>query len=173
MAGYDTSVRLRTMHELYASSELPPDDFEKSVFEAMSAGRSIRDLGCGRVLADWSGLMRTKYVLCDIYEADPPAGDKAAPYRYRMEIKVGDKTGIVGDAVYCVLFLSCFWFLWSFFAKGFSPLFLILAGIELVVGAALLLSPKLHKFGAEEAVEVLSDIMKSDKLTVENSKAYV
>ena len=68
MAEFDTSVNLKILDSLTITSELGPEDFEKAVFEAVSAGRTISDLGCGRIMADWSLFMRTRYVLCDIYE---------------------------------------------------------------------------------------------------------
>lgn len=154
MPEFDSSVELRTVESLVVTSELGPEEFEKAVFDSVSAGRTISDLGCGRVLVDWSTFIRTRYVLCDIFEED--AADSPGK-TYRIDVKAGEKNSFGGDIVYCVLFLLGFWLLRCYF-KNFSILYLVLVAVDAVAAICLALAPRRSRFGSGEAASVASDI---------------
>ena len=64
----DSSVNLSVDKELNMTSVLGPEDFAAKVLSVMPKDLKSGDLGCGRILADYSIFMQTRYVLCDIYE---------------------------------------------------------------------------------------------------------
>ena len=64
----DSSVNLSVDKELNMTSVLGPEDFAAKVLSVMPKDVKSGDLGCGRILADYSIFMQTRYVLCDIYE---------------------------------------------------------------------------------------------------------
>ena len=64
----DTSVSMTVGAEMNVVSHLEPDDFAHRVLELMPSDVKSADLGCGRILTEWSILLQTRYVLCDLYE---------------------------------------------------------------------------------------------------------
>lgn len=182
----DSSVSFTTVGTVNVSSPLGPEEFEDKILSILSYEARAEDLGCGRVVCDYSIILQTRYVMCDIYEeekssasSDPgtaanPAGiagpgPGAAPdraqgdtcNRYRIEIKVGKRVSRIADALFCVLFLLCFWFLRSFFARGFNPLFLVIAGIILAAGVYLFIALPRYRFGQEESLRIKDAILRN------------
>lgn len=154
----DTSVRLSLDRELEIISELGAEAFAAKVLSYMPVDVKSSDLGCGRILADYSIMMQTRYVLCDIYEegkADVGEGGlqsgERTMYKYRIEIKSGKRSSRTGDAVYCVLFLLIFWFLRTWSSQGFNPLFLVLSGLCGLAALYLFWSGRRYKFGPAQS----------------------
>ena len=81
-------------------------------------------------------------------------------YKYRIEIKPGKKTGRVGDAVYCFLFVVIFWFLSRWTTQGFNPLFLIISGLAVLAALYLIWNCTRSKFGPKESVGI-AEIIKN------------
>ncbi|MDD6254095.1 MAG: hypothetical protein ACI3ZO_09855 [Candidatus Cryptobacteroides sp.] len=154
MAEFDSSVELKTVDSLIVTSELVPEDFEKAVFDSVSAGRTISGLGCGRVLVDWSVFTRTRYILCDIYEEESSGSPEKT---YRIDVKAGEKNSFGGDIVYCILFLLGFWLLRCYF-KNFGILYLALVAVDAVAAIWLAIAPRRAGFGHREAASVVSDL---------------
>lgn len=161
----DTSVRLSLDRELEIISELGADAFAAKVLSYMPEDVKSGDLGCGRILADYSIMMQTRYVLCDIYEEGKvDAGEDGLPstgktmYKYRIEIKSGKRSSRAGDAVYCVLFLLIFWFLRTWSSQGFNPLFLVLSGLCVLVAAYLFWSGSRDKFGPSQSALIAASL---------------
>ena len=183
----DTSVSMTVGAEMNVVSHLEPDDFAHRVLELMPSDVKSADLGCGRILTDWSILLQTRYVLCDIYEdgveevghptdvASESSDSTGIPsnnrdssltpkeaklWKYRIEIKSGKKTSRIGDAVYCFLFIVIFWFLSRWTTQGFNPLFLIISGLAVLAALYLIWNSTRSKFGPKESAaiaEVLND----------------
>lgn len=152
----DSSVRLSVDRSLEIISELGPEAFASKVLSCMPKDVRSGDLGCGRILADYSIMMHTRYVLCDIYE-DGQVEDGGA-FRYRVDIKSGKKTSRVGDAVYCVMFLLVFWFLRTWSSQGFNPLFLVLSALVAVAALYLLWSGMRDKFGMAQSTAIAASL---------------
>ena len=68
---FDNSVSLTTDRVLNITSELGPEEFAAKVLAAIPSDVKSGNLGCGRILADYSIMIQTRYVLCDIYEEGP------------------------------------------------------------------------------------------------------
>ena len=157
----DSSVNLSVDKELNMTSVLGPEDFAAKVLSVMPKDVKSGDLGCGRILADYSVFMQTRYVLCDIYEDGTETSEEGkTSYKYRIEIKSGKKTSRIGDAVYCFLFIVIFWFLSRWTTQGFNPLFLIISGLAVLAALYLIWTSTRSKFGPKESAaiaEVLKD----------------
>lgn len=68
------------------TSVLGSEDFGAKVLSVMPEDVKSGDLGCGRILADYSIFMQTRYVLCDIYEdGTETSEDGKTLYKYRIE----------------------------------------------------------------------------------------
>lgn len=170
MAEFDTSVNLEKMGEINVVTEMDAEAFETAVYKMLLTGKVISDLGCGRILVDWSVLMRNRYVLCDIYEQDAPdtgtdnqvldsETDDKVPVRksYRIDIKAGEKASPICDIVYCALFLIGFWLLRNYFTM-LNPLFLVLVVLDILFVAWLYFEPRRTKFGKAEAGIAVSEL---------------
>lgn len=144
----DSSVDLSTLKEINAKSTLAPEEFADKVLADIPSDIRSANVGYGRILLDFSILMQTRYVLCDIHEEGK---DEDGTYKYRIEIKTGKKTSRIGDAVFCVLFILGFWFAGKWFTMDFSPLFLVLTGLIVAAALYLLWSLSRSKFGPEQA----------------------
>lgn len=157
----DSSVNLSVDKELNMTSVLGPEDFAAKVLSVMPKDVKSGDLGCGRILADYSVFMQTRYVLCDIYEDGTETSEEGkTSYKYRIEIKSGKKTSRIGDAVYCFLFIVIFWFLSRWTTQGFNPLFLIISGLAVLAALYLIWNSTRSKFGPKESsaiAEALKD----------------
>lgn len=68
---FDNSVSLTTDRVLNITSELGPEEFAAKVLAAIPSDVKSGNLGCGRILADYSIMIQTRYILCDIYEEGP------------------------------------------------------------------------------------------------------
>ena len=155
----DTSVSLSLDRELEITSELGADAFAAKVLSCMPEDVKSGDLGCGRILADYSIMMQTRYVLCDIYEVGTEtvayeeglSPEGRTMYKYRIEVKSGKRSSRIGDAVYCVLFLLIFWFLRTWSSQGFNPLFLVLSGLCAAAALYLFWSGSHYKFGPSQS----------------------
>ena len=89
----DTSVSMTVGAEMNVVSHLEPDDFAHRVLELMPSDVKSADLGCGRLLTDWSILLQTRYVLCDIYED----GVEEVGHPADVESESSDSTDIPSD----------------------------------------------------------------------------
>ena len=89
----DTSVSMTVGAEMNVVSHLEPDDFAHRVLELMPSDVKSTDLGCGRILTDWSILLQTRYVLCDIYED----GVEEVGHPADVESESSDSTDIPND----------------------------------------------------------------------------
>lgn len=148
----DSSVNLSLDREVKAVSPLAPEKFAAQLLSLMPEDVKSGDLGCGRIIVDYSIMMQTRYVLCDIYEdGKETSAEGKTSYKYRIEIKSGKKTSRTGDAVYCLLFLILFWFLGKWFTVGFNPLFVAIAALAAIAAAYLLWSGVRSKFGPEQS----------------------
>ena len=164
----DSSVTLSVDRVVDVASELAPDAFADKVRSCVPADVKSENIGCGRILADYSVMMQTRYVLCDIYEdGTAENGDgNIRTYRYRIEIKSGKRTSRIGDAVYCCLFLLTFWFLRSWTSQGFNPLFLVLSGLLVLSALYLAWSGHRNGFGKAQADAIASCIAESSDMKV-------
>ena len=100
---FDTSVVLSEDAVLNVVSPLASFDFSAKVLSALPEGVKAADLGCGRILVDYSTMLQTRYVLCDIYEED---GGEDGTFRYRIVVKSGKKSGRICDALFCSFCVS-------------------------------------------------------------------
>lgn len=177
---FDNSVSLTTDRVLNITSELGPDEFAAKVLAAIPSDVKSGDLGCGRILADYSIMIQARYVLCDIYEEGPeddktgsadsaPVTDKAnadetengtpagnARQKYRIELKYGKMNSRIADILYCGMFLAAFWF------AGNMTIFTgILAALLVVAAGYLLISSARYKFGQKQCAEIAESIEKT------------
>ena len=114
---FDTSVVLSEDAVLNVVSPLASFDFSAKVLSALPEGVKAADLGCGRILVDYSTMLQTRYVLCDIYEED---GGEDGTFRYRIVVKSGKKSSRICDALIGLLFILCFWTAGKWFTDGFQ-----------------------------------------------------
>ena len=152
----DSSVSLSVDRELDVRSALEPEKFAAKVLSCMPDDVRSGDLGCGRILADYSIMMQTRYVLCDIYEngTETSEGGSSQVYRYRIEIKSGKRTSRIGDAVYGFLFIIIFWFLSRWTSHGFNPLFLALTVLPALAAAYLFWTGYRSQFGPGQSAAI-------------------
>lgn len=173
---FDNSVSLTTDRVLNITSELGPEEFAAKVLAAIPTDVKSGDLGCGRILADYSIMIQTRYVLCDIYEDGPEevkngstATDKAnaaetengtpagnVRQKYRIEIKYGKMNSRIADILYCGMFLAAFWF-----AGNMTIYTGILATMLVVAAGYLLISSARYKFGKKQCREIAESIEKT------------
>lgn len=157
----DSSVRLSVKKEIDIVSGLNADDFAAKVLSVMPSDARSANLGVGRILNDYSIMMVTRYVLCDIYEdGKETLPDGSVLNKYHIEVKAGKKSSRIADAVYCIMFLLCFWFLGNYFKYGFNMLFLILSGLLILAAAYLMLSTSRREFGSRESEQIASALEK-------------
>ena len=153
----DSSVPMVVGTEINTVSKLEPDDFAGKVLSLMPSDVKSADLGCGRILTDWSGMFQTRYVLCDIYED----GIEDTPERrrkYRIEIKYGQKSSRVADVVYGAMFLLAFWL-----ASKFNVIALVLACLLVVVALLMILLLSKSKFGPEQCEKIKKMLQSEEK----------
>lgn len=173
---FDNSVSLTTDRVLNISSELGPEEFAAKVLAAIPSDVKSGNLGCGRILADYSIMIQTRYVLCDIYEEGPEeattgntATDKAnaaetengtpagnVRQKYRIELKYGKMNSRIADILYCGMFLAAFWF-----AGNMTIYTGILAALLVVAAGYLLISSARYKFGKKQCGEIAESIEKT------------
>ena len=177
---FDNSVSLTTDRVLHITSELGPEEFAAKVLAAIPSDVKSGDLGCGRILADYSIMIQTRYVLCDIYEEGPeevkngntggaPATDKAnadetengtpaGPTRqkYRIELKYGKMNSRIADILYCGMFLAAFWF-----AGNMTIYTGILAALLVIAAGYILISSARYKFGKKQCEVIAESIEKT------------
>lgn len=162
----DSSISLSVDRELDIVSELAPDAFAEKVLSCIPGDVKSGNLGCGRILADYSVMMQTRYVLCDIFENGTDETESGKRYRYHIEIKSGRRTSRIGDAAYCVIFLLIFWFLRSWTSQGFNPLFLVLSGLLVLLAIYLAWSGRKGGFGKTQSDAIASCIATSSDMKV-------
>lgn len=181
----DTSVSMTVGAEMNVVSHLEPDDFAHRVLELMPSDVKSADLGCGRILTDWSILLQTRYVLCDIYEngveevghpadvesessdsTDIPSDNcdssltpkEAKLWKYRIEIKYGQKNSRAADIIYGAMFLLAFWF-----ASRFNVFTLILAVLLIIAAVFLIISTSRYKFGPVQCEKIRKALQSAEK----------
>jgi hypothetical protein len=148
---FDTSVVLSENAVLNVVSPLASFDFSAKVLSALPEGVKAADLGCGRILVDYSTMLQTRYVLCDIYEED---GGEDGTFRYRIVVKSGKKSSRICDALIGLLFILCFWTAGKWFTDGFQVLPVVLSALTGIVGLLVLM--KVSRFGKAQAEAVSS-----------------
>lgn len=146
---FDTSVVLSENEVLNVVSPLASFDFSAKVLSALPEGVKAADLGCGRILVDYSTMLQTRYVLCDIYEED-------GTFRYRIVVKSGKKSSRICDALIGLLFILCFWTAGKWFTDGFQVLPAVLSALALTGIVGLLVLMKVSRFGKAQAEAVSS-----------------
>ena len=157
----DSSVRLSVRKEIDVVSALGADDFAAKVLSVMPSDAKSANLGVGRILNDYSIMMVTRYVLCDIFEdGKETLPDGSVLNKYHIEVKSGKKSSRIADAVYCIMFLLCFWFLGNYFKYGFNVLFLVLSVLLIIAAAYLMLSTSRRDFGAKESEQIAAALEK-------------
>lgn len=154
---FDTSVVLSENAVLNVVSPLASFDFSAKVLSALPEGVKAADLGCGRILVDYSTMLQTRYVLCDIYEED---GGEDGTFRYRIVVKSGKKSSRICDALIGLLFILCFWTAGKWFTDGFQVLPAVLSALALTGIVGLLVLMKVSRFGKAQA-EAVSSALKA------------
>ncbi len=156
----DSSVVLTVKREVDVVSALSPDDFAAKVLSVMPSEAKSENLGVGRILNDYSTMMLTRYVLCDIFEdGKETLPDGHVLNKYHIEVKSGKKSSRMADAVYCVMFLLCFWFLGNYFKYGFNILFLVISALLIIAAAYLMISSSRRAFGSKESDQIASALI--------------
>ena len=184
---FDNSVSLTTDRVLNITSELGPEEFAAKVLAAIPSDVKSGNLGCGRILADYSIMIQTRYVLCDIYEegpenledsdqpigknADSEATDKvnaavpktengtpARPTRQKYRIEL--KYGKMNSRIADILY--CGMFLAAFWFAGNMTIFTgILAALLVIAAGYLLISSARYKFGKKQCEVIAESIEKT------------
>ena len=185
---FDNSVSLTTDRVLNITSELGPEEFAAKVLAAVPSDVKSGNLGCGRILADYSIMIQTRYVLCDIYEegpenledSDKPIGknaDSAAitdkvnaavpktengtptgPTRQKYRIEL--KYGKMNSRIADILY--CGMFLAAFWFAGNMTIFTgILAALLVIAAGYLLISSARYKFGKKQCEVIAESIEKT------------
>lgn len=185
---FDNSVSLTTDRVLNITSELGPEEFAAKVLAAIPSDVKSGNLGCGRILADYSIMIQTRYVLCDIYEegpenledSDKPIGknaesaaitDKvnaavpktengtpAGPTRQKYRIEL--KYGKMNSRIADILY--CGMFLAAFWFAGNMTIFTgILAALLVIAAGYLLISSARYKFGKKQCEVIAESIEKT------------
>ncbi len=158
----DTSVDLRTIVNLTVESTLKAEDFAKNVYSLLHPiyGKRLHSLGFGRIVADYSDFLRTRYVLVDIYEDEMGKGEgSSGTFSYKILVKSGSKAGRMADVLYAFLVILAFWLLKNFIADRnvWTAIGLTLtAG----VGAALYIFQNRKGFGENEAQAMTASLRK-------------
>ena len=185
---FDNSVSLTTDRVLNITSELGPEEFAAKVLAAIPSDVKSGDLGCGRILADYSIMIQTRYVLCDIYEegpenledSDQPIGknaDSAAitdkvnaavpktengtpAGNARQKYRIELKYGKMNSRIADILY--CGMFLAAFWFAGNMTIYTgILAALLVVAAGYLLISSARYKFGQKQCGEIAESIEKT------------
>ena len=155
----DSSVNLSVDKELNMTSVLGPEDFAAKVLSVMPKDVKSGDLGCGRILADYSIFMQTRYVLCDIYEDGTETSEEGkTSYKYRIEIKYGQKNSRAADIIYGAMFLLAFWF-----ASRFNVFTLILSVLLILAAVFLIISTSRYKFGPVQCEKIRKALQSAEK----------
>ncbi len=152
---FDTSVELSSKEYavLNVVSPLASFDFSAKVLSALPEGVKAADIGCGMILVDYSTMLQTRYVMCDIYEED---GGEDGTFRYRIVVKSGKKSSRICDALLGLLFILCFWTEGEWFTDGFQVLPAVLSALALTGIVGLLVLMKVSRFGKAQAEAVSS-----------------
>lgn len=152
---FDTSVELSSKEYavLNVVSPLASFDFSAKVLSALPEGVKAADIGCGMILVDYSTMLQTRYVMCDIYEED---GGEEGTFRYRIVVKYGKKSSRICDALLGLLFILCFWTEGEWFTDGFQVLPAVLSALALTGIVGLLVLMKVSRFGKAQAEAVSS-----------------
>lgn len=174
----DTSVSMTVGAEMNVVSHLEPNEFAHRVLELMPSDVKSADLGCGRILTDWSILLQTRYVMCDIYEdgveevahpesvasTDSDSADghsipeESKRWKYHIEIKYGQKNSRAADIIYGAMFLLAFWF-----ASRFNVFTLILSVLLILAAVFLIISTSRYKFGPVQCEKIRKALQSAEK----------
>lgn len=185
---FDNSVSLTTDRVLNITSELGPEEFAAKVLAAIPSDVKSGNLGCGRILADYSIMIQTRYVLCDIYEegpenledSDQPIGKNAESAAItdkvnaavpktengtpagnaRQKYRIELKYGKMNSRIADILY--CGMFLAAFWFAGNMTIYTgILAALLVVAAGYLLISSARYKFGKKQCGEIAESIEKT------------
>lgn len=163
MQNFDSSVFMRDIKSIEFDSALDLDQLTARMMDTLDSEASCgagyigtHDLGCGRLVLDYSIKLSIRYVMLDIVDLGKSETD-AGSNHYRLDIKAGTKNDTWCDIVYCVLFLGGFWFLKSYFKYG-NALFLAATVLVAVLAALVFTQTRQKKFGQGQGAMILKQI---------------
>ncbi|MGN1233555.1 MAG: hypothetical protein ACI4UJ_08955 [Candidatus Cryptobacteroides sp.] len=161
MAGFDSSIYLDTRESITINTDNDYDTLARQVFDSVTGGKKVSEIGGGRILVDYSSWNRNRFIVCDVCEI--PTEYRSNPegaHEYRIDIKSGEGSSMTGDAIAALIFLAAFWLAGKYFTL--NSIVLLIAAIFLAIACAILLFvlPKMQKFGVAEAVEVANEVRK-------------
>lgn len=161
MAGFDSSIYMDTRESITINTDKDYSALTRQVFDSVTCGKKVSEIGGGRILADYSSWNRNRFIVCDICEI--PSEYRSNPegaHEYRIDIRSGEGSSMTGDAIAALLFLASFWLAGKYFTL--NNIVFLLAAIFLVIACSVLLFllPKMQKFGIAEAAEVADEIRK-------------
>ena len=145
----DTSVSMTVGAEMNVVSHLEPDDFAHRVLELMPSDVKSADLA--------SESSDSTDIPSD--NRDSSLTPKEAKlWKYRIEIKYGQKNSRAADIIYGAMFLLAFWF-----ASRFNVFTLILAVLLIIAAVFLIISTSRYKFGPVQCEKIRKALQSAEK----------
>ena len=101
MTGFDSSIYLDTRESITINTDRDYDTLVREVFNSVTCGKKVSEIGGGRILADYSSWNRNRFIVCDIceipseYRSNP---DGAHEYRIDMDGNLND-VKFIGERV--------------------------------------------------------------------------
>ena len=68
MAGFDSSIYMDTRESITINTDKDYSALTRQVFDSVTCGKKVSEIGGGRILADYSSWNRNRFIVCDICE---------------------------------------------------------------------------------------------------------
>lgn len=155
---FDTKVKMVSRGNADVSSMKDIDGFCGELWEVFKASsKNVAEAGGGQFWLDYSNMLSTRYLICDVTDVSPDDLPENEKRNYRIRICSAKKLGYIADLVLALLAIGFMWCLSKVVVPEPDSLYVILM-VAVAALAGLICAYISRPFGISEAAALKAKI---------------
>ena len=155
---FDTKVKQVLRCSADASSNKDLDGFCQDMWDVFKASsKEVGESGNGQFWLDYSTMLCTRYLICDVNDVTPEDNMEGEKRNYRIRICSAKKLGYIADVVVALLAIAFMWCLSKVVVPEPESLYVILM-VAVAAAAGLICAYISRPFGIREAAALKAKI---------------
>lgn len=148
---FDTKVKQVLRCNADVSSPKDMDSFCAGLWELFKASsKNVGEAGGGQFWLDYSTMLSTRYLICDVNDVSPEDLADGELHNYRIRICSAKKLGLIADVILALLAVGFMWCLSKVVVPEPESIYIIIM-VVIAAAAGLICATISRPFGAMEA----------------------